>query len=447
MIKTLVDSFEKEVYAAISKCLNKNEKIEFNKYFDFFLPNGVETLGWKENTFIEVKYRLMYDSFSRIRITYDRIHTSPKNLIVIYYEGTMPTLHFHETTLLPSRMIKILSYMDFQQKVDAIHSRHENQDVNFNKDLFIKGNEESAVEKAKDAIKNDRISLFLGAGVSMSAGLVNWSDLLEQLSTKRGLNSIQNKYFIVDEIIKGRRIIDSYEQAEKHKKKEELKKLKNEIRQESNIQKEKWFSKLYKYISQDKALPNEFYNDMRDILYANNKPKKELIESIVELIKNTQVESVITYNYDDLVEQEIKKSNNNAYSVYEKSRPIDANTVHVYHVHGFIPQKGLWSPIVLGEKEYHKIYQDSYNWSNVEQLHALNSSTCFFIGLSMTDPNLRRLLDISKDGGEEEAVHYIFLCRTEFDVPFMENTMRSFGINCIWYDNHNDLPGLLKSLM
>ena len=54
---------------------------------------------------------------------------------------------------------------------------------------------------------------------------------------------------------------------------------------------------------------------------------------------------------------------------------------------------------------------------------------------------------VSDISGEGKAVHYIFLCRTEFDVPFMENTMHSFGINCIWYDNHDDLPGLLDSLM
>ena len=58
------------------------------------------------------------------------------------------------------------------------------------------------------------------------------------------------------------------------------------------------------------------------------------------------------------------------------------------------------SLIVLGEKEYHKIYQEPYNWGNIEQLHALNRNVCFFIGLSMNDPNLRRLIDGSNEDGE-----------------------------------------------
>ena len=164
------------------------------------------------------------------------------------------------------------------------------------------------------------------------------------------------------------------------------------------------------------------------------------------MIVKSNMESIISYNYDDLVEQEVRKLKA-CHSVYDKSRPIDGDNLYVYHVHGFIPQDGDWSPIVLGEKEYHKIYQESYNWGNVEQLHALCRSVCFFIGLSMTDPNLRRLIDISIDGGEIEPVHYAFLRRIEYNVPFMEKTMRGFGVNCIWYDKHEELPDLIESLL
>lgn len=71
----------------------------------------------------------------------------------------------------------------------------------------------------------------------------------------------------------------------------------------------------------------------------------------------------------------------------------------------------------------------------------------FFIGLSMADPNLRRLIDISIDGGEVEPVHFVFLRKIEYDVPFMEKIMRGFGINCIWYDKHEELPILIDSLV
>ena len=270
-------------------------------------------------------------------------------------------------------------------------------------------------EKAKNALKNNKISLFLGAGVSASAGVVAWDSLLEQLCIKKGVGKIDGD---INSVVKGRYIIDEYIDEKRQKDKNSKK---------------------------DEVIPDEFYQDMRSILYASTRDSL-LIKSLAKLIKKCKIESIISYNYDDLVEQEVKKINP-CYSVYSKARPIDDDSYPIYHVHGFIPKDGDWSEIVLGEKEYHKIYQESYNWGNVEQLHALCRSTCFFIGLSMTDPNLRRLIDISIEGSEIEPVHYAFLRRIEYNVPFMEKIMRGFGVNCIWYDNHEDLPKLLDSLI
>ena len=119
----------------------------------------------------------------------------------------------------------------------------------------------------------------------------------------------------------------------------------------------------------------------------------------------------------------------------------------VYHVHGYIAESGEHSDLILGEQEYHDVYAESYNWGNVEQLHALCRTTCFFIGLSMADPNLRRLLDISNKGSDVEPAHYVFLRRIEYNIPFTETIMRGFGVNCIWYDNHEDLPRILEELI
>lgn len=58
-------------------------------------------------------------------------------------------------------------------------------------------------------------------------------------------------------------------------------------------------------------------------------------------------------------------------------------------MHGFIPQNkgGIDTPMpVLSEEQYHEVYANAYNWGNIEQLHALNRTTCFFVGLSMTTP-------------------------------------------------------------
>lgn len=399
------ETIEQEIYRLISRCLGGDETITLGKEFDIILPNGVKKLKWPENTAVEIKYRLIYNSFSRIRDFYDKIQ--PRRLIVVVIDNNIPSPRLLNNVRLSGRKIDVVSYQEFVDKVRVIALDNTNNLTEDNDKTLISEKDKNAYfrDKAKDALEKSKISLFLGAGVSASAGVVTWNSLLEQLCIKKNLSKIDSD---IDSVVKGRYIIDEYKK-------------------------------------QDREIPEDFYEDMRNILYANIHPSK-LIDSISNFIIKCNIESIISYNYDDLVEQKVN-GKKPCYSVYDKSRPVDGSSLHVYHVHGFIPQKGDWSPIVLGEKEYHRIYQESYNWGNVEQLHALCRSVCFFIGLSMTDPNLRRLIDISIDGGEVEPVHFAFLRKIEYDVPFMEKVMRGFGVNCIWYDKHEELPELLEALI
>ena len=371
--------------------------------FDICIPEGSKRLNWPKNTYVEIKYRLIYDTISKIQYAFD--HSDAEKLIVVTItEDNVPNKIFRANNTLSGRNIEVVTYDDFLNILSNAKNNKRSEKSDDTVDTYNKYKDKYIFDKAKEAIEQNKICLFLGAGVSASAGVVTWDSLLERLCVKKGLAKIDSD---IDSVVKGRFIIEEY--------------------------KKMW-----------KKIPDDFYNDMRDILYANIHPSK-LIESIASLVTKDRVESVISYNYDDLVEQEIRKMKP-CDSIYDKSRPTNGDFLQIYHVHGFIPQEGVWSPIVLGEKEYHKVYQEAYNWGNVEQLHALCRNVCFFIGLSMKDPNLRRLIDISIDGSEIEPIHYAFLRRIEYNVPFMEKIMRGFGVNCIWYDRHEDLPKLLKEL-
>lgn len=392
------DTFEKTVYLSIENCLSNNEGILFDSMFDFRLPKGAKKLGWPENTYVEVKYRLLYDSFSRIMHMYEIIN--PSKLVVIVANDDIQYKRIVAEKI-RGRDIVIIKLSDFVEKAKTIAGQKIKE-----KNIIIPLPDTNVIEKAKESISKNKVTLFLGAGVSASAGVVTWDSLIEQLCIKKKLSKIDND---IDSVVKGRYIIDEYSKGQP-------------------------------------SLPDDFYQDMRNILY-KRKTQSKLIEEIANLVAKKDVESIISYNYDDLVEQEIRKQKN-CNSVFDKSRPYGKDYLPLYHVHGFIPEskKENWSPIVLGEREYHKVYQESYSWSNVEQLHALCRNVCLFIGLSMKDPNLRRLIDISIEGSEVESVHYAFLRKIEHDITFTEKIMRGFGVNCIWYENHEDLPGIIKEL-
>lgn len=160
----------------------------------------------------------------------------------------------------------------------------------------------------------------------------------------------------------------------------------------------------------------------------------------------------------------------------------------IYHVHGYLPQKGQITSknkVVLSEDGYHQQYTDVYDWSNLIQINKFKDSNCLFIGISFSDPNLRRLLDIAKnERGDDEIHHYCFKKKhdsksvktrlekllsenndlldekaradmgldevvsdlIELMEKFEENDALSFGVGIIWIDSYDDIPNLIKTI-
>jgi hypothetical protein len=99
----------------------------------------------------------------------------------------------------------------------------------------------------------------------------------------------------------------------------------------------------------------------------------------------------------------------------------------IYHVHGFLPARFPWTPypkgtsslpeeIVLTEDQYHRQAADPFSWSNLVQLQAAADSVGMTIGLSMTDPNMRRILDISAKSATRPEI-YALIPRPEAVPP------------------------------
>lgn len=277
-------------------------------------------------------------------------------------------------------------------------------------------------------IRTNNATLFLGAGVSQSAHLPSWKKLLEKLCKK---SSFVNLY------------------------ESDIDKITDACHNSNLI--------TVRYLIQKGFKNNQTLEDIvHEIFYKDSKPQySDLMKSIVGISKKQQIKSIITYNYDDLIDQNIP----NARPIYGNRRISNASEFPIYHVHGYIPQQNMPSDssIVLSEERYHEKYREAYDWSNVEQLHALTHSTCLFIGLSMSDPNIRRLLDFAKSkfiSDEQDCPHYAFLKRTylngcnmpcgEFKnrehIDIQEKMFADLGINVIWYEDHDDLPDLINSI-
>jgi hypothetical protein len=320
------------------------------------------------------------------------------------------------------------------------------------------------------AFEDEQLTIVLGAGSSIDYGLPGWETLLQKL------------------------LLDSFPQS------------KGDVPGKSAVL-AKLFTKVFspnpliaaRYLRQHfkaSKLKNAFERAVRDALYEtlDKNFKSNLFSELVQLCiapgKTPNLDSVITYNYDDILENHLDSINveipyNSISSVGVHAKPGE---LPIYHVHGFLPRKGKLGEtnlITLSEDVYHQQYGDTYSWNNLVQINKFRDKVCLFIGLSLTDPNLRRLIDIANtQRGEKDTRHFIIrkrhrketikqqlevLLKNNPDIlseksranlkldeaivnlvkvmeTFETQDDRSFGIDTIWVSDYSDIAVILKAI-
>ncbi|MFB9128610.1 hypothetical protein E2553_24655 [Paraburkholderia dipogonis] len=322
------------------------------------------------------------------------------------------------------------------------------------------------IASLSERYSSGQFSLFLGAGVSASAGMPDWNLLLNTLFL-----TYLSKETRANDVAAKERTVKLVERM-------------NDINKHSALVTARYLRKGISGTGKDQ---HAFTRAVRAALYGlRNKDKpaaSELIKILARLCmprrSGAPVRSVVTYNFDDLFEQQLKATAIPYKCVYTQEADVDVDELPVLHVHGFIPEFDGHAgsedkSLVFAEEGYHQIYTDAYHWSNLVQLSALRDSTCLMVGLSMADPNLRRLLEIAKRGVEKHR-HYAFMKRVDVEefavsktkdgerVQLFENReevsnfleenhaltevlMQELGVTVIWYESHDEIPRFLHSV-
>jgi hypothetical protein len=161
-------------------------------------------------------------------------------------------------------------------------------------------------------------------------------------------------------------------------------------------------------------LGKDFGKKVRDALYLAKPTTCELINAIVDLSRPQRdgkpIDSIVTFNFDALIEENLSAANILNRAIYTEAIKHDPNELPVYHVHGYLPRTGRIpdeTDIVFSEDAYHSQFIDPFSWSNLIQLNKLTQNTCLFVGVSLTDPNLRRLLDVAwRKNPDKNLSHY-----------------------------------------
>lgn len=413
-----------------------------NYIYDIFLPEGLKnatrplggkcvSLDLKGPTGVEIKGRLLFDTISRYGDLYAELlnHNEVSSFLLIYIEGQVPSSVYRYINHKYKGRFHILS---LEQFLGIQLPRNTRGSVISEATYDWRNDRDRTMEHAKVSIAENNFSLFLGAGVSMSANLPCWWNLLAGM-----INRCKQGIF----------------------KEADLDQLTKVCCNSSIV-----MGRFIRMMMESKSNEEEFYQCLHEALYNGvDSYSSPLITEICHLIqfKRQQAQSIITYNFDDVMERALKSCGIGNYSIFGQNQP--QQLFPIYHVHGFVPfenKENIKSLPILSEEEYHRVYANSYNWSNVEQIHALSRTTCIFIGLSMTDPNLRRLLDIANKDSEADPRHFVFLpCIDSFGknkaaevknneaMRIQKEMFEELGLRVVWYKGHNDeLPKFIKAL-
>jgi hypothetical protein len=201
-------------------------------------------------------------------------------------------------------------------------------------------------------------------------------------------------------------------------------------------------------------------------------PTSALVDAIVALARSERdvqgVQAIVNYNFDDLLDEKLREQHVKCRTVLSGRDVIPQGTLPCYHVHGLVSSRDVATRkaarvqgnFVFSEDEYHAEYSDPYRWSNMTQMSLLGRYTGLFVGLSLEDPNIRRLIDVTHRQYPENLNYAVLPRKQRLDQRrdnndavmknlFEEVESNSFdriGVRVIWVDSFNQIPNLLKRI-
>lgn len=336
-------------------------------------------------------------------------------------------------------------YMDFQESPakaivdDVINNQFTSEDAEKAKKYLL--------STLKKKYQNEELTLFLGAGVSIDAGIPLWKDLINSLLSEMILRRTKDKQ---DELL-----------AEHLN---EIINLAYRNQEDSPITQMRYIRGAFDTAEYNQLVHSVLYNK---VPRTNTKLLNALAKICTPRRNHIGVQGVVTYNFDDLLERKLKQQKVATNTISTEQDTTILDKLSIFHVHGYMPQRydksDEHAELIFSEEDYHKIYRDAYCWSNIVQLNYLRESTCLFIGCSLTDPNLRRLLDVATRNNEKPR-HYAFLRRNNLshsenvnpealnfyksiDLSLREKYYATMGLNIIWIDEFEEIPHILNSLI
>jgi len=277
-----------------------------------------------------------------------------------------------------------------------------------------------------------RLSVVAGAGVGVAAGMPTWADLLRTL-----LSDFVNKTYSFQNSTETDALISE---------------LQHRLANQSPL--------IYAQFVRSQFDEAEFIQLLHGALYPRSRPiaSSPICKAIARLAHH--LNCVLTFNYDSLIEDALSSEGFANTPVFDASGWSSISGLPVYHPHGYLPKNrepNVHYRVILAESDYHTQYHSPNIWSNIAISRVLLESTCVFVGTSLEDPNLRRLLDASHRE-QPTKKHYILAkspvagddkLRSPVAQAILEVFAASYqqlGVTPVWFDSFDEIPSIIDSI-
>jgi SIR2-like domain len=342
---------------------------------------------------------------------------------------------------------------------------------------------EGFLGELSEAYLHRGLVLYLGAGVPRSLGLPSWPDLIRSLTVTMMTRRVQSA-------------MDALGGLSEEKYWQTMTAMQEDVEKEADYDKPiLMMARAIKDVLGDELpliVARNLYRHVRRRLFykavrvAASRfsgarrsftrtvfPSSPLLDALVALVRAERdvkgVQAIVNYNYDSLVDEKLRRENVRCVTVRSGHDRVPPGAVPCYHVHGVLPldvldrpkpnQRGIGN-FVFSEDEYHAEYTDPYKWSNMTQMSLLGRYAGLFVGLSMEDPNIRRLIDVTHRQYPEISNYAILTRKRSLSRSrdskqgvlrnlFEEVETASFakiGVRVIWVDTYDKIPQLLNRI-
>ena len=189
--------------------------------------------------------------------------------------------------------------------------------------------------------------------------------------------------------------------------------------------------------------------------------------------KNPLIHAIVNFNMDPVLRQYVQGRYGFAFvrSVERPSKARDPEKISLYYMHGFLRfdkkagnrNKEAADKLVLAEHEYFDFFNNPTGIFNHTFLYLLREYSCLFVGLSMQDDNIRRLLHYStkervqayKEEGnsakkaQSRAIRH-FAVLKEYESKALntaiELSLKQLGTHTLWVSKHNEIPDRFREM-